>query len=271
MATFAIGDIHGCYDTLRSLLARIRFDPRSDRLWLVGDLVNRGPKSLAVLRWAMELGDRVTAVLGNHDLHLLGRALGVAQAKRRDTLDQVLAAPDVDDLVAWLRARPLLHREDGCVLVHAGLFPGWSSDKAERLARETETWLRGEDGPRLIETVERKSPERWKGGLSEWERARAALAGFAKMRTVQADGRLCPEWSGVPEEAPKGCIPWFAVPDRKSDDAFVVFGHWAALGLHVQGNVAGLDTGCVWGRALTALRLDDRKIFQELAMEKPVG
>jgi len=268
MATFAIGDIHGCFDTLQALLRRIRFDPGMDRLWLVGDLVNRGPKSLAVLRWAAELGDRVTVVLGNHDLHLLGRALGVAQSKRRDSLEEVLAAPDRDELLAWLRTRPLLHRQDGVAMVHAGLFPSWSLDKAERLARETEAWLRGPEAPRLVETIEKKSPERWKSGMSDWERARTALAGFAKLRTLQEDGRMCSEFSGPPKEAPKGCVPWFAAPDRKSTDGLVVFGHWAALGLWVGEGVTGLDSGCAWGRALTALRLDDLKLFQEPALEK---
>jgi bis(5'-nucleosyl)-tetraphosphatase (symmetrical) len=267
MATYAIGDVHGCFETLQALLRRVRFDRGSDRLWMVGDLVNRGPKSLAVLRWAAELDDCITVVLGNHDLHLLGRAMGVSPVKRRDTLDEVLDAPDRDDLLAWLRSRPLMHREDGHVLVHAGLFPSWSLDKAERLAREVEDWLRGDGAARLVETIERKMPERWNGGLSGWDRARTALAGFAKLRTLQEDGRMCPEFSGVPEEAPKGCTPWFADPDRRSQGAMVVFGHWAALGLYIRDGVAALDTGCAWGRSLTALRLDDRKLFQEAAAD----
>src|SRR5579864_2399920 len=138
MAIYAIGDVHGCYETLRSLLAGSGFSPRQDRLWLVGDLVNRGPRSLEVLRWAADMGDRLVVVLGNHDLYLLARAAGVAERKRRDSLDGVLAAPDCDDLVAWLRSRPLLHREGERVLVHAGLFPDWSPERAEELARETE-------------------------------------------------------------------------------------------------------------------------------------
>jgi bis(5'-nucleosyl)-tetraphosphatase (symmetrical) len=270
MTTFVIGDVHGCFDTLQALLGRVRFDRRADRLWLVGDLVNRGPKSLAVLRWAAELGDRLTVVLGNHDLHLLGRAWGVAVVKRRDTLAEVLAAPDREDLLAWLRTRPLLHRQNGCVMVHAGLLPAWSIEKAERLARETEKWLRGDDAPRLVETIGRKVAERWKGGMSDWDRARAALAGFAKLRTLQPDGRMCADFSGAPAEAPKGCLPWFAVPGRKSAEATVLFGHWAALGLFRGDRVTGLDTGCAWGRCLTALRLDDGKIFQEPALEEPV-
>lgn len=268
MATFAIGDIHGCFDTLQALLRRIQLDPRSDRVWLVGDLVNRGPKSLAVLRWAAELGDRAAVVLGNHDLHLLGRAFGVSAAKRRDSLLEVLEAPDRDDLMDWLRTRPLLYREGDVAMVHAGLFPGWTLDKAERVARETEAWLRGEGAPQLVETIDRRHAERWKGGMSDWERVRAGLAGFARLRTVHEDGRMCAEFSGAPKDAPKGCVPWFAVPERKSAGSLVVFGHWAALGLHLGEDIAGLDTGCAWGRALTALRLDDRKIFQEPAVER---
>jgi bis(5'-nucleosyl)-tetraphosphatase (symmetrical) len=268
MATFAIGDIHGCFDTLQALLRRLRFDPRSDRLWLVGDLVNRGPKSLAVLRWAADLGDRATVVLGNHDLHLLGRALGIAAAKRRDTLADLLDAPDCDDLLRWLRTRPLLHRQDDVVMIHAGLFPSWTVDKAERMARLAEAQLQGTEGLKLLQSVEQKNAERWKSGMPDGERARITLAGLARMRTLQEDGRMCPEFSGPPKDAPKGCVPWFAVPGRKSAGSLVIFGHWAALGLWVGEGVIGLDSGCAWGQALTALRLEDLKLFQEPAVEK---
>lgn len=271
MATYAIGDVHGCFDTLRNLLRRIQYDRRWDRLWMVGDLVNRGPRSLDVLRWAAAEGDRITVVLGNHDLHLLGHAWGVSQAKRRDALDEILAAPDRDDLLEWLRRRPVLHREDSHVLVHAGLFPSWSVDKAERLAREVEERLRGPEGPELVATVDKKTAERWKGGLEGLDRARTALAAFARLRTVDEDGRMCSEFSGAPREAPKGCVPWFAVPGRKSAEVRVIFGHWAALGLWIADGVAGLDTGCAWGRELTALRLDDDQLFREPAVERPEG
>jgi len=270
MATFAIGDVHGCFDTLQALLGRLRFDRRTDRLWMVGDLVNRGPRSLAVLRWAVELGDRLTVVLGNHDLHLLGRAMGVAAAKRRDTMLDVMEAPDRDDLLSWLRTRPLLHRDGDHALVHAGLFPEWSIEKAERLARETEAWLQGSDAPRLVETVERKIAERWSGGMSDWDRARTSLAAFAKLRTVDEDGRMCADFSGAPEDAPRGCLPWYAVPGRRTAGIFVACGHWAALGLHLGNGVAALDTGCAWGRALTAIRLEDGKVYQEPAVEPPL-
>jgi bis(5'-nucleosyl)-tetraphosphatase (symmetrical) len=267
MATYAIGDVHGCFDTLQRLLRRIQYDRRQDRLWFVGDLVNRGPRSLDVLRWAVEEEDRIVVVLGNHDLHLLGLAWGVSFLKRRDTLDELLAAFDRDGLLEWLRRRPLFHRESGCALVHAGLFPAWSLEKAERLAREVEAWLRDDRAPELVATVDKKTAERWRSGLEGFERVRVALAGFARLRTIHEDGRMCAEFSGPPREAPKGCTSWFEVPGRKSAGEPVVFGHWAALGLWRQDGVAALDTGCAWGRELTALRLDDGAVFQVLSAE----
>jgi bis(5'-nucleosyl)-tetraphosphatase (symmetrical) len=266
MATYAIGDVHGCFETLRRLLRRIAFDRRQDRLWLVGDLVNRGPRSLEVLRWAVEQEDRIVAVLGNHDLHLLARAAGLAAAKKRDTLEAVLAAADRDDLLLWLRRRPFVHREGDALLVHAGLFPSWSPADAERLAREVEQRLRSDRGDELLAAVEQKTAERWHGGLTDRDRVRTALAGFARLRTLDAEERMCPDFSGPPAEAPEDCRPWFAVPGRRSAGTTVVFGHWAALGLYVEDGAAALDTGCVWGQELTALRLDDGKVFQEPAV-----
>lgn len=268
MATYAIGDIHGSYQALRRLLARLRFDRRADRLWLVGDLVNRGPQSLEVLRWAIDLDDhdgRVTAVLGNHDLHLLALAAGIDPPRRRDTLEPVLAAPDRDDLLTWLRHRPLFAREGEFALVHAGLFPAWTLDQAEALARQVEETLRGPLGDELLAAVAARSPERWRPGLAGAEADRVALSGFAKMRTLTRDQSLCHEWSGAPEESPEGCTPWFDFPEHQSRGATVVFGHWAAAGLRLGPGYAALDTGCAWGGALTALRLDDWTIFQEPA------
>jgi bis(5'-nucleosyl)-tetraphosphatase (symmetrical) len=267
MATYAIGDVHGCFQALQRLLRKVAYDPRQDRLWFVGDLVNRGPHSLEVLRWAVERDDRIVAVLGNHDLHLLARAAGVAEVKKRDSLEAVLAAPDRDDLLAWLRGRPLVHREGELLLVHAGLFPSWTPAEAERLAREVEERLRGEKGAKLLAAVDQRVAERWKESLSGQERARVALAGCARLRTLDAEERMCADFSGPPMLAPKGCLPWYSVPGRQSAGATVIFGHWAALGLKVGDGVACLDTGCAWGRELTALRLDDWRIFQEPAGE----
>jgi bis(5'-nucleosyl)-tetraphosphatase (symmetrical) len=262
MAIYAIGDVHGCYETLRSLLASSGFSPRQDRLWMVGDLVNRGPRSLEVLRWAADMGERLVVVLGNHDLYLLARTAGVAERKRRDTLDGVLAAPDCDELAVWLRNRPLLHREGERVLVHAGLFPRWTAERAEELARETEERLRGASGERLLRWSTTKRPDRWRERLSAGARARLVLAGMARLRALTPDGSMCADFSGPPAELPAGCLPWFEVPGRRSAGAQVIFGHWAALGLRLAPGIAALDTGCVWGQYLTALRLDDGAVFQ---------
>lgn len=266
MPTYAIGDVHGCYATLRRLASRIDFGP-ADRLWFVGDLVNRGPASAEVLRWVSGLGDRAVAVLGNHDLHLLGRALGVAEERRRDTLGDVLEAPDRDDLLGWLRGRPLVHRENGFLLVHAGLFPAWSPAKAERLGREAEEALRGDRTAELLALGRRKRAVRWRKDLAGLERLEVALAGFTTLRTLDGEGRSVPDFSGSPELAPRGCRPWFEAEERRSRDETVVFGHWAALGLHRAPGLAGLDTGCAWGKSLTALRLEDGALFHEPAAE----
>lgn len=267
MATYAIGDVHGCFKTLQKLLRKIQHDPKHDRLWFVGDLVNRGPRSLAVLRWAAEQGDRIVAVLGNHDLHLLGRAAHVSAPKRRDSLAEVLEAPDRDDLLGWLRRRPLLHREGDHLLVHAGLFPAWTPELAEELARETEAALQADGPGELVASNDRRHDERWDERLTPEGRVRVALAGFARIRTVDEGGRMCSSFSGPPEQAPEGCRPWFADPDRRSRDITVVFGHWAALGLWTEDGLAGLDTGCAWGRELTALRLDDGRLFHQHSVD----
>ena len=263
MATYAIGDVHGCFDTLNRLLSRIGYSPRQDRLWLVGDLVNRGPRSLAVLRWAAALGDdRLIAVLGNHGLHLLARAAGLAKERRRDTLEAVLAARDRDDLLAWLRARPLLHREGEHVLVHAGLLPDWTVEEAASLAREVEADLQGEKGERLLASLRDELPGPWQAALSGAARRRLALAAFTRLRTLIPGRGPCTDFSGPPHLAPAGCVAWFDVPGRKSRGTTLLFGHWAALGLLQKDGVIALDTGCVWGRMLTAIRLEDGRLFQ---------
>jgi bis(5'-nucleosyl)-tetraphosphatase (symmetrical) len=268
MATYAIGDIHGCFATLERLLSRIGYSPGQDRLWLVGDLVNRGPRSLAVLRWAADQDEeRVIAVLGNHDLHLLARAAGQAKERRRDTLYEVLEAPDRDDLLAWLRRRPLLHREGDLLLVHAGLLPEWTVAEAESLARQVERELRGDRADRLLGTLRDELPGPWKDDLPSASRRRLALAAFTRLRTLVPGKGLCTDFSGPPEQAPDGCLPWFEVPKRKSRHATLLFGHWAALGYLRKNGIAALDTGCAWGRTLTALRVDDGKVFQVAAGE----
>jgi len=263
MATWAIGDVQGCHTTLRRLLARIAFDPRADRLWLVGDLVNRGPGSLAVLRWARALGERLTVVLGNHDLHLLARGLGAVPAKPTDTLDELLAAPDRDELLAWLRERPLVHREGSLVLVHAGLLPEWTVEDAEAQARDVERTLRGPEALELLARPRRHAPRRWLAGLDDLPRRQLALLTLTRIRTLTLHGEPELDFSGPPDGAPAGRVPWFWMPGRRSAEATIVFGHWAALGLLLESRLLALDSACVWGGSLTALRLDDRTVVQE--------
>jgi bis(5'-nucleosyl)-tetraphosphatase (symmetrical) len=259
MSTFAIGDIHGCFLTLEHLFERLDFDLERDRLWLVGDLVNRGPRSLRVLRWARglgeRLGERMVVVLGNHDLHLLALAEGITRPRRKDTLDAVLEAADRAVLLGWLRKQPLLHRENHYLLVHAGLLPEWTPGEAELTARQVEA--------RLADPAERRrllARGRF-AELEEGSRGRA-LAALTRMRMLTVDGRWCSH-TGPPEEAPPDCLPWFELPDRRSVEVTVIAGHWAAMGLRIEPRYLGLDSGCAWGGRLTAIRLEDRQVFEE--------
>ncbi len=266
MADYVIGDIHGCFETLTALLERIKFDSRRDRLFLVGDLVNRGPGSLPVLRWAQGLGDRVTAVLGNHDCHLLARWQGLRKKKPLDTLEDVLDAPDAEGLLQWLRNRPLLHEEKGLILVHAGFHPAWSLDEARERARQAEATLQGKGFVRTLGDLSSSV----RPGRDEQRRRRVqkTLKILTLTRTCTKKGEMC-KHSGSPEEAPPGCIPWFQMSRRWKSDSLLFFGHWAALGLYKSKRVIGLDTGCVWGGSLTAMRLPDLKVFQEPSRDKP--
>lgn len=268
MATYAIGDVQGCFDSLQALLRRIDFDPARDRVVFVGDLVNRGPKNVEVLRWAMAQGSRVDAVLGNHDTHLIGRHIGATGPKRRDTLDDVLSAPDRDALIGWLRKRPLAIRESQHLIVHAGLLPGWTTETAVARSAEVEAVLRGDEALTLLRVARERAPRRWDESLVGLERARVALQGFTVVRTVWRDGTPNLEYNGGPHGAPAGCRPWFAVDPEARGDATVVFGHWAALGLHAGQREYGIDTGCVWGNLLTAVRLEDHAVFQQKALER---
>jgi bis(5'-nucleosyl)-tetraphosphatase (symmetrical) len=273
MVTYAIGDIQGCERTLQRLLAHLRLDESADELWLVGDLVNRGPRSLAVLRWARAQADRMGArfacVLGNHELHLLAHAAGLEKPRKGDTLDEVLAAPDRDELLDWLRHRPLLHRRGPHVLVHAGLHPQWSIPRAVELADEVHHALAAPDGGRaaLAAITEGRSRD-WKETLSGGRRLASIAAVLTRLRTCRPDGRACFDFKGAPADAPPRCMPWFTVPQRASADHTVVFGHWAALGLHVGDGVIGLDTACVWGKSLTAVRLEDGALFHERCIDE---
>jgi bis(5'-nucleosyl)-tetraphosphatase (symmetrical) len=266
--TFAIGDIQGCMSSLDRLLSLIDFQRSRDRLWLVGDLVNRGPRSLDVLRWARELGDRVQLVLGNHDLHLLSRAAGAATEKKRDTLDEVLAARDADKLLDWLRGQPLLHVDGKLAMVHGGLHPRWTIDDSLARAAEIEAQLRAPTWRAFLAQVQAHgSVPRWDDKLGGGDRYRAILAYLVRARTLKPDGRVEDTFDGPPAQAPAGCVPWFAFPDAAWKTHTVVFGHWAALGLDLGPHHIGLDTGCVWGKSLTAMRLDDRMVFQVKSVE----
>ena len=261
MATFAVGDVQGCHRALQRLLERASFDPARDRLWLTGDLVNRGPDSLAVLRWVCGLGDRATVVLGNHDLHLLAIASGAARAKRRDTIAQVLEAPDREELLDWLRHQRLMHQENGFAMVHAGLLPEWSIAKALELAREVERELR-ESPRRLFESMYGDEPARWSEALGRAERHRVVINAMTRMRMLDRSGAMNLSYTDAPEKAPAGFVSWFDVPGRPSATTPIVCGHWAALGLVLRPDLLALDSGCVWGGRLTAVRLEDRAVFQ---------
>ena len=259
MALYAIGDVQGCNEELGTLLDALRFTPDRDRLWFVGDLVNRGPDSLGVLRRIRSLGDAATVTLGNHDLHLLAVAFGSARERSDDTLSATLAAPDCDPLLEWLARRPLFHEDeaiDVCML-HAGLAPQWDLKLARQCAREFENALRR--GPdRLFRGLYGDQPDRWDNALEGEERLRFIANCFTRLRYVDAQGRLMLRAKGAPKKSQsQALIPWFEAPAARWRGPRVVFGHWSTLGFFRQAAVTGLDTGCVWGGALTALRLDE--------------
>ncbi|MCC6139484.1 MAG: symmetrical bis(5'-nucleosyl)-tetraphosphatase [Nitrospira sp.] len=261
MAIYAIGDIQGCARSLERLLDLIRFDPSVDRLWCVGDLVNRGPASLRVLRSLKQLGPAAQVVLGNHDLFLLAAAEGLASLRPKDTIQDILAAEDRAELLEWLRQQPLHYREGAHVMVHAGLLPQWSIDEASALAREVEAVLAGPEVRLFLHALFHRPAPQWNASLTGYERLSALAHVFTRLRTCTAEGVLS-GFSGSPTDAPHGYFPWFRIPNRRASDHTVLFGHWAALGLHIESNLLGLDSGCVWGRQLTAIRLEDRAVFQ---------
>jgi bis(5'-nucleosyl)-tetraphosphatase (symmetrical) len=263
MATYAIGDIQGCFDTFLRLLAAIDFNPNRDRLWLTGDLVNRGPSSLETLRYVKSLGDTVVTVLGNHDLYLLRIAEGAwIKRSRDDTLQEVLDAPDRAELLAWLRHRPLCHAEGNYCLVHAGLLPRWGVKKARKLAGEVEAVLRSDDYQAFLSRLWGSEPNAWSKELEGIERLRVIVNAMTRMRFCTLNGEMNFAAKGGPETAPEGCVPWFLLPERKSADRIVIFGHWSTLGLVNAPSLLALDTGCLWGGELTAVRLEDREVFQ---------
>lgn len=255
MARWAIGDVQGCAEELELLLAKIGFSAERDQLYFVGDLVNRGPRSLDVLRLARSLQDNAVCVLGNHDLHLLAVALAGARLRRNDTLDQILSAPDRAQLLEWLLQRPLAHFAAGDLLVHAGVVPQWSCAQTLALAAELQQALRSRT-ERLLTHMYGDKPDQWDPSLHGMARLRFAINVLTRMRFCTADGRIDLKHKGRPESVSPPWMPWFAAPERASGDVRIVFGHWSALGFYRAPGLLGLDTGCVWGGALTAMNLD---------------
>lgn len=265
MATYAIGDIQACHRELEQLLDRLHFKPSHDRLWLTGDLVGRGPQPLATLRTVHRLGDAATMVLGNHDLHLLAQAAGVTDRNDR-SLQEVLEAPDREELLDWLRCRPLLHidRELGYGMIHAGLAPQWDTDTARCCASEVEARLRSEAHPGFLASMYGDKPDTWTPGLAGTDRLRFITNCLTRLRFCTPDGRLALREKGGPGEVGPDLAPWFSMPQRQSGDLQWLFGHWSTLGqVHwPEHRVYGLDSGCIWGGALTALCLETGEITQ---------
>jgi bis(5'-nucleosyl)-tetraphosphatase (symmetrical) len=269
LATYAIGDVQGCFAELERLLDEIRFDAARDRLWFVGDLVNRGPQSAEVLRFVKSLGDGAVTVLGNHDIHLFAHVAGYGKKRADDSFGDVLAAPDCDALVEWLRARPMMHVERGYAMVHAGLLPAWSIERALELAAEVESALRAPDYRTFLGGLYGSQPDRWKDGLRGIDRLRVVVNAMTRMRFVDPNGVMDFRAKGELENAPRGYLPWFDVPGRASADVPIVCGHWSALGLLIRPDLLALDSGCVWGGRLTAVRLEDRSVFQVACQAAP--
>lgn len=262
MATYAIGDLQGCFFSFQDLLKKIQFNTEHDRLWFVGDLINRGPGSLEVLRWIFERQSSVVAVLGNHDLHTLVVAEGFVSAHRSDTIQVLLDAPDADDLLTWLRHQPLVHFEHGYLMVHAGLLPQWTIDDAMMLGAEVQAALQSDHYADFLKHMYGNEPIAWQQDLVGWDRLRVITNAMTRLRVCGQQGEMEFKFKGELNKIPDGYRPWFELEHRASIDTPIIFGHWSALGLKHTHNVFALDTGCLWGGQLTALRLEDKQIFQ---------
>jgi bis(5'-nucleosyl)-tetraphosphatase (symmetrical) len=261
MPTYAIGDLQGCLVPFERLLEQVSFDPERDRLWLAGDLVNRGPDSLALLRFVRNLDHAVRIVLGNHDLFLLAAAEGITTLRHKDTIHDVLGAKDCSELIAWLRRQPLHHREESFLMIHAGLLPQWTVDESVGFAREVEAVLGGPDYRAFLQSLFHGPAPQWDPLLTAPERLVSITRVLTKLRTCTPAGEMS-GFSGSPEQAPSGYLPWFRLPHRRPANVTIICGHWAALGLHLEANLLAIDSGCVWGKQLTAIRLEDRTVFQ---------
>ncbi|MFI3157781.1 MAG: symmetrical bis(5'-nucleosyl)-tetraphosphatase [Methylococcaceae bacterium] len=257
MAIYAIGDIQGCFDELLRLLDTLSFNEQSDQLWFAGDLVNRGPKSLETLRFVKSLGDSAITVLGNHDLHLLVASCAPKIANKKDTLLPILEAPDRDELIHWLRHRPLFHFNDDFCLVHAGLPPQWDLKRTQKMALLAEQALQAADYQVFLKQMYGNKPNLWSSGLKGVDKLRFIINCFTRMRYCDVNGRLDFVQSGPIGSQPKNLVPWFEVPKRKNADMRIIFGHWSTLGYYEGPNCYAIDTGCLWGGQLTALRLGE--------------
>lgn len=265
MATYAIGDVQGCLDPLVALLEKINFNPSQDRIWFTGDIINRGSQSLETIEFIQSLGDSMTMVLGNHDLHLLAVYYGDAEAKAYDTLDAILKSPECPQICNWLRHQPILHHDPqlNYTLAHAGIFPEWDLEQAQKYAAELESALRGPEHTEFFKNMYGDYPDHWEDGYSGIERLRFITNCFTRMRLCGPGDRLNLKKKGPPKDAPENYVPWFKIADRANKDLNIIFGHWAALECetYAEPGIFPVDSGCVWGRCLTALRLEDRQIF----------
>jgi|TARA_B110000483_G_scaffold243450_1_gene333320 bis(5'-nucleosyl)-tetraphosphatase (symmetrical) len=262
MATYAIGDVQGCAKTLLTLLRTLHFDAGKDRLWLAGDLVNRGPDSLTVLRYLYNIKNSVQVVLGNHDLHLLAVASGGASLRDDDTIGDVLNAPDSQELLYWLRQQPLFFKKDHHALVHAGLLPSWDFVMAQALSSEIETLLKSDAHPELLKNMRGGKPPHWSEKLEGWERYRVIINAFTRMRVCDETGGMDFTYKGNCENMPENYSPWFNLPTQRPKNITLICGHWSALGLHIDRNLVSIDSGCIWGGPLTAYCLETQKITQ---------
>ena len=268
MSTYAIGDVQGCYSELQNLLNEINFDERRDELWFAGDLVNKGPKSLQTLRFIKALGVNAKITLGNHDLHLLAVAKNIRPLLKKDTIQEILAADDVKELIDWLKSRPLLITDDNLnfTMVHAGLPPQWSLENAKELAKECESILQSEKINKLLAEMYGDTPNIWVNSLQDYAKQRFIINCFTRIRFCNSDGMLDFDTKVAPGKQNTSLIPWYSLPNRKTKDNKIIFGHWSTV--HIgneknfkQYNVYPIDTGCLWGGRLTAMRLEDEKVF----------
>ncbi|MFI3138071.1 MAG: symmetrical bis(5'-nucleosyl)-tetraphosphatase [Methylococcaceae bacterium] len=255
MSVYAIGDIQGCYEDLLRLLDVIAFDSTQDTLWFAGDLVNRGPQSLQTLRFVKSLGDAAIVVLGNHDLHLLAAFCQDKKSDKKNSLHQVLDAPDCEELMHWLRRRPLFHHEHGYCLLHAGLPPQWDFAKTVKMAQKAEAALRGVGYRDFLKQMYGDKPNRWSPKLKGMGQLRFVVNCFTRLRYCEKDGSLDFDCSSAPGTQPPQLTPWFQMPQRKSIAMQIIFGHWSSLGYYAGDNCYAIDTGCLWGGQLTALKL----------------